>query len=129
MKTGAEKIKIQQAYEDGETVRCERIHVGKRCYLKADDGELVWDWRDCDYEVAPPPEPQVGDVWEMDDGAIGYIGHIKRDRFMTCCCLLFSKYGDYLVFDQFAQVKLKKRISTGHALFINELKRLLKPSS
>ena len=51
MKTTEEKIAVMQAYLDGKKIRYQFKHEGIFAVCQKPT-ELIWDWSDCDYEVA-----------------------------------------------------------------------------
>lgn len=128
MKTTKDKIKIMQAYEDGETIRFTRIGAGTCDFLKANRGEPEWDWPNCTYEIVPPPGPQVGDVWEMDNGTRAYIQRIDNEDDRPFWCLLLSETNKPVYSYRLSKESLGKLISTGHAGIIEQLKKLLTPN-
>lgn len=53
--TTAGKIAVMQAHERGEKIECKLRNGALIGWFSADAGELVWDWKNVDYRIAPPP--------------------------------------------------------------------------
>lgn len=70
MTTTAEKIKVMQAFENGECIQQKFKSESDICWrgdwCKSSDSEPNWDWQALDYRVKPKPR----EIWvnEYEDG-------------------------------------------------------------